>query len=76
MTYHFVRGDLAKLGEDLLELVLSQILPEVLDVDVCELLCLLAQLLLALLAGHEPRQDRNIRDPDPDSLNSRHFLKT
>ncbi len=63
-TYHFVRGDLAKLGEDLLELVLAQIFPEVLDVDVCELLGLLAQLLLALLARHEPRPDRNIMDAD------------
>jgi hypothetical protein len=53
-THHFVGGDLAILREDLPELVLSQVLAEVLDVDIGELLGLLTQLLLALLAGHEP----------------------
>ena len=57
MTYHFVRGDLAKLGEHLLELLVSKVLSKVLDVHVGELLGLLSQLLLPLLAGHEPAHE-------------------
>jgi len=54
VLHHFVRGDLAKLGEHLLELLVSKVLSKVLDVHVGELLGLLSQLLLPLLAGHKP----------------------
>merc|ERR1719427_1196403 len=54
ILHHFVRGDLAKLGEDFLEFLVSKVLSEVLDVHVGELLGLLSQLLLPLLAGHKP----------------------
>jgi len=51
---HFVRGDLPVLGEHLLQLLISQVVAEVLDVDVGELLGLLSKLLLALLARDKP----------------------
>ena len=50
---HFDGGDLSKLGEHVSELLLAQLLAKVLDEDVGELLGLLAQLLLALLARNE-----------------------
>merc|ERR1719318_51587 len=53
LLHHFVRGDLSELGEDFLQLFVSQIFSEVLDVDIGELLGLLSQLLLALLAGNK-----------------------
>merc|ERR1719400_693454 len=54
ILHHFVGGDLAKLGEHFLEFLVSKVLSEVLDVHVGELLGLLSQLLLPLLAGHKP----------------------
>ena len=48
-----MRSDFSILGEHLLELLISQLVSEVLDVDVGELLGLLSQLLLSLLAGNE-----------------------
>ena len=53
-THHFVRGDLPVLGEHLLQLLFSEFISEVLDEDIGELLGLLSQLLLALLARDKP----------------------
>ena len=50
-THHFVGSDLPELVEHLLQLVIGQIVSEVLDVNIGELLGLLSQLLLPLLAG-------------------------
>ena len=54
LTHHFVRGDLPVLGEHLLQFLFSQFVSEVLDEDIGELLGLLSELLLALLARDEP----------------------
>ena len=53
LTHHFVGSDLPKLGEEFLQLLVSQILCKVLDKDIGEPLCLLSELLLALLAGNK-----------------------
>ena len=54
LTYHFIRGDLSELIEHFLQLVIREIVAEILDVHVCELLGLLSQLFLALLARDKP----------------------
>jgi len=53
ITHHFVGGDLPELGENFLQFLVTEVLSKVLDVHVGELLGLLSQLLLALLAGNE-----------------------
>ena len=54
LTHHFVRGDLPVLGEHLLQLLFSQFISEVLDEDIGELLGLLSELFLTLLARDKP----------------------
>merc|ERR1719233_398450 len=50
---HFVRCNLSELGKHFFEFLISQILSEVFDVNICEFLGLLSQLLLALLARNK-----------------------
>ena len=60
-THHFVRGDLAELGEDFLQLLVSEVFSEVLDIDIGELLGLLSQLLLAFLAGNKSGEENAMK---------------
>ena len=52
-----MRGDLPVLGEHLLQFLFSQFVSEVLDEDIGELLGLLSELLLALLARDKPAHE-------------------